>query len=195
MRSFTVFAGVALALLALGTTAVAQSPAPDVSALAERCQEGADDDMQLATCLWVVSTVLDPAASPSPEYGADLPGPGVTLSRDDETVTLVDVDWNAKGTRGRPDGKANRYVAIRVLYQATADGASYNGFNWSVVDLDGFAWDQAYGVKEPDLQSSSDLPDGRKAQGWVTFEVPRDVHRLEVVESQDGYLRWMINEK
>lgn len=167
----------------------------DADALLARCEAGASDDMQLTTCQWVVATVLAPVpgASAAP-YGADLPGPGVTLARDDETVTLVEVDWAGKGIDAKPDDKANRYIAIRVLYEGTAAGASYNPFHWSMVDLEGFTWGQTFIGKSPALQSSNDLPAGRKAQGWVTFEAPKNVHTFEVVESQDGYLRWIITE-
>lgn len=183
--------------LAIAGPASAQSQGLDGPTLLAACQTSAGDDVELATCEWVVNSVLapDPAASPA-AYGADLPGVGVALSRDDATVTLVEVDWDAgKATKTKPDDKANRYVALRVLYQGTAPGASYNPFYWSVVDLDGFAWGQTFIGKDPTLQSSNDLPVGRKAQGWVTFEVPKAVHSLEVVESRpDGYLRWLVTE-
>lgn len=192
-----VMVGLVLAMaIGAAVPVAAQSPGLDAPTLLAACQAGAGDDVELATCEWVVSTVLapDPAASPA-AYGEGLPGPGVTLARDDETVTLVEVDWNAsKKLDRKPDDKANRYIAIRVLYEATEDGASYNPFHWSVVDLDGFAWEQTFIGRDPVLQSSNDLPAGRKAQGWVTFEVPKAVRTFEVVESQDGYLRWLINE-
>lgn len=184
-------------MVAGGGTAAAQPPAPDASSLLARCEAGAADDMQLATCQWVVETVLapDPGASAAP-YGADLPGLGVTIARGDETITLVDVEWAGKDAFGnRPDDKANRFIAIRVLYEATEDGASYNPLNWSLVDLEGFSWDRtAFGGKDPALDSSNDLPAGRKAQGWITFEAPKNVHTFEVVESQDGYARWLVTE-
>lgn len=65
------------------------------------------------------------------------------------------------------------------------------------MDLDGFQHQTVYaGGKEPALSRSNDLPAGRKAQGWVTFEVPKDVPPLEIVESQFGtdYRRWLIEE-
>lgn len=194
-----VVAGVVVLVLslALWVPAAAQSPGPGASSLLSACEAGADDDTQLVTCQWVVNTILapDPDASPV-AYGADLPPEGTTLARPDATITLVEVDWDA-GTAldVRPDDKANRYVAIRVLYQGTAAGASYNPFYWSVVDLDGFSYDQTFIGKKPGLESSNDLPVGRKAQGWITFEVPKKVHQLEVVESRlDGYLRWLVTE-
>lgn len=197
MRRFMVGLGLVVAILA-GPPAAAQAPGPDAAALSATCQANAADDMQLATCEWVVSTVLapDPAASPV-AYGADLPGVGVTLTRADATITLAEVDWNAGNPlKVKPDDKTHRYIAIRVIYEGTAAGASYNPFYWSVVDLDGFAWDQTFIGKEPDLQSSNDLPVGRKAQGWVSFEVPKNVHELEIVESRpDGYLRWLAVEE
>jgi hypothetical protein len=111
-------------------------------------------------------------------------------------VTLVAIDWNAKTDFLKPD-KGDRYVAVRVLYEGIQDGSSYNPFNWSAVDLEGFEHDTLLaGGKDPALASSNDLPAGRKAQGWVTFEVPNNVHELEIVESQFGSddLRWLIKE-
>lgn len=164
----------------------------------------------------MVHSILVPGTGPAPSpeassgYGADLPAPGITQSRDSEDVTLVRVDWNAgchavdeagdtvmlcdEGLTRPAD--ANRYVALLVLYRATQDGASYNPFNWSMVDLDGFAYDQTFFGEKPALSSSNDLPSGRKAQGWITFEVPKAVHELEVIESQFGgdYLRWLARE-
>lgn len=179
-----------------GPPAAAQAPSLDAATLSATCQANAADDMQLATCEWVVSTVLapDPAASPS-AYGSELPGVGVTLARDDQTVTLAEVRWDVKDAFGaKPQTKGDRYVAVRVEYEGIEDGTSYNPLLWSAVDLDGFAWNQSFAGMAPALQSSNDLPAGRKAQGWITFEVPKSVHALEIVESQSDYLRWLVTE-
>lgn len=187
--------------------ALAQSPAPSgppplgPAVLEVLCSSNATNEADLALCLDVVHRILYPGSGPAPTvapsgYGAELPGVGATQSREDADVTLVAVDWNAKADFLKPD-KGNRYVAIRVLYLGTQDGGSYNPLNWTAVDLDGFQHQTLIaGGKDPALASSNDLPAGRKAQGWVTFEVPKDVHSLEIVESQFGtdYLRWLIAE-
>lgn len=129
------------------------------------------------------------------EYGAGFPGPGVTQVGETTDITLEKVAWKVKPAFGDPaDG--NRYIAIEVLYEATADEASYSPYDWSMVDFDGHNWDRSFVGKEPDLQSSNALPIGRKARGWVTFEVPKDVGSFEVVADSGGgrYLRWRIDE-
>lgn len=192
-----VMVGLVMGAVLVGGPVAAQSP--DAAALLATCQANAADDVQLATCEWVVGTVLapDPAASPA-VYGADLPGVGVTLAREDATVTLVAIESSPVDAYGeRPKVKGNRFLSIRVLYQANTDGVSYNPFYWSLVDLDGFSYDQPFvGGMEPKLEGSNDLPAGRKAQGWITFEVPKNVRTFEVVEGQTGaeYLRWLVTE-
>lgn len=130
------------------------------------------------------------------DYGSDLPGVGATQSHRGVDITLVEVDWDVEpGQFGGPD-PGKRLVSILVLYVATEDGGNYNPFNWSAVDLDGFQWDRSFfGGREPALQSSSDLPAGRRAQGWVTFEVPEDLRALEIVETQglSDHVRWLIS--
>lgn len=130
------------------------------------------------------------------DYGADLPGVGVTQSHGGVDVTIVEVDWQVDGGRRGPE-PGKRLVAILVLYVATEEGGSYNPYNWSAVDLDGFEWRRAVSSmsKDPTLSSSNDLPKGRRAQGWITFEVPEDVQALEIVETQgfSDHLRWLIS--
>lgn len=67
----------------------------------------------------------------------------------------------------------NKFVAIEVEYQNnTYDKTiSYNLFDWTVSDQEGYAYDSTFlATKTPDL-SSGDLNPGGKVKGWVTFEV------------------------
>ncbi len=181
------------------SAAMAQSSdGPTLRATCQALQDAGDQ----ATCLYVVDRFLDPATPPaaSAEYGTDLPGPGVLQVGESADITLVKVDWKPTVEYGEP-APGNRFVAIDVLYKATVDGASYNPYDWSMVDFDGFNYDRTSGARKPELAGSTTLPLGRKAQGWVTFEVPQDVHSFEVVASANGdllsptYVRWRIDEK
>jgi hypothetical protein len=69
----------------------------------------------------------------------------------------------------------NVYVQAFVQYTALGSGASYNLFDWQV-----YAGDQqlgnasAYTSNGPKPQlSSGDLPKGRKASGWLIYQVPK----------------------
>jgi hypothetical protein len=101
------------------------------------------------------------------------------------TVTLDGQDWaeitiTKVSTHARYDGyfndvpaKGNEYIQAWVTYVALTDGVDYNPYDWQVF-ADGVAVDDftfvSYGP-EPEL-SSGTLPKGRKAQGWVVYEVP-----------------------
>ena len=110
---------------------------------------------------------------------------GASQSRDDVKITVSKVDWKPKSSNSffEPD-EGNKYVSVLVVYEALEDDASYNPFYWSASDRDGFSYDySAFNPKEPGL-TSGHLRKGKKTQGWIAFEVPKDVAWLEVQESQ-----------
>ena len=65
------------------------------------------------------------------------------------------------------------YLQVFVEYEALADSASFNTFDWQVFAdgrlLDSFAY--AVNGPQPDLGSGR-LPAGRTASGWLLYEVP-----------------------
>lgn len=71
-----------------------------------------------------------------------------------------------------PD-RGNVYIEAFVTYRALADGATYNPFDWQVfcneTAIDGFTF--LLSGPEPELGSGT-LPKGRKASGWLVYEVP-----------------------
>lgn len=67
----------------------------------------------------------------------------------------------------------NVYIEAYVTYRALADGATYNPFDWQVfcneTAVDEFTF--VLSGPEPALGSGT-LPKGRKAAGWLVYEVP-----------------------
>jgi hypothetical protein len=94
---------------------------------------------------------------------------------DDVLVTVAKVEQKSKyGEYDRPKS-GNVYLAVLFEYEAIEDGASYNPFDWQVF-VDGTAVDNFTFVldgPEPELHSGT-LPKGRRASGWVVYEVPKD---------------------
>ena len=60
-----------------------------------------------------------------------------------------------------------------MTYHALADGATYNPFDWQVFCNDEAVDDYTFvsDGPEPTLNSGT-LPKGRKAKGWLVYEVP-----------------------
>lgn len=134
------------------------------------------------------ATVAKPTVEASAEASA-VPakeaGVGDTLSRDDLELTLLKADW-------RPDisdsfyqpGEGQKYVSFLVRHEALEDGAEYNIIFWDAIDKAGTRYEaEVLGQIEPDL-TVGQLAAGKKVEGWVTYEVPKDVNQLQVIESQ-----------
>jgi hypothetical protein len=93
-------------------------------------------------------------------------------------ITISDVATAAsyKGSYGyleKPQQAGDVFISARVTYEAKVDGIHYNPYDWQVF-VDGTAVSSTafvlYGPK-PALSSGS-LPNGRKATGFVVYEVP-----------------------
>lgn len=68
----------------------------------------------------------------------------------------------------------NVYVEMFVAYHALAENVSYASYDWDLY-IDDIASDDSTFVlngPEPDL-GSGQLPKGRKAQGWLVYEIPK----------------------
>jgi hypothetical protein len=123
-----------------------------------------------------------PEASPSPEPSPSLvaKGHGVTvLCGADPCLTVTVVKWSFaskyKGSKAVFDdkpAKGNVFVAVDIRYAATATGAAYHAVDWTV-DVNGKAYERAYPVNGPRPEVlNGELAAGKKAEGWVVFEVP-----------------------
>jgi hypothetical protein len=131
-----------------------------------------------------VEPTEDPAAEATEAPPVEA-GVGDALARDDLEITLLKADW-------KPDisdsfyqpGKGAKYVSFLVRYEALEGGARYNIINWDAVDADGTRYEaEVLGQITPDLKVG-ELAKGDKIQGWVTYEVHKDVNQLQVIESQ-----------
>ena len=129
-----------------------------------------------------------PAATPEP---ADTPNPDdpVTYQPNDVIhVTENDQPWadivvSKVSQKAKYDGpynlddvpkKGHIYIQALVTYTAKTDGVDYNPFDWQVF-VNGEAVDNTTYVSngpDPELDSGT-LPKGRKASGWVVYEVPK----------------------
>ena len=135
------------------------------------------------------------AADAIEEATAEPAGLGDTLARADLEITLRKADWDPdlsdsfyKPARGQ------KYVSVLVRYEALADGADYNIIFWDALDKDGERYEATVlGPVEPDL-TVGQLAAGESVEGWVTYEVPKAVSRLEIIESQvlEDDLVWSI---
>jgi hypothetical protein len=106
------------------------------------------------------------------------PGESVTVTRDGAdwariTVSKVAIkDRYAGQYYSDTPAAGNVYIEAWVSYEALVDGVDYNPFDWQVF-VGGVAADNFTFVAngpEPTLSSGS-LPKGRKAEGWVVYEV------------------------
>ncbi len=122
----------------------------------------------------------EPTAEPTPE-GPTLfqPGDVIEITQDAEqwaTVTISKVREVKKydGEFGDDTpAKGNVYLEAVITYTAVADGVDYGPFDWQVF-VDGQAVENFTFVSEgptPELGSGT-LPKGRKASGYVVYEVP-----------------------
>jgi hypothetical protein len=121
-----------------------------------------------------------PTAVPTPK------GPVTYQVGDAVTVTQNGSDWakvtisdaavvsSYKGSYGadKPKVAGNVFIQAKVTYESLTDGVDYNPFDWQVFcageAVENFSF-VMYGP-EPALHSGT-LPNGRKASGFVVYEV------------------------
>ena len=120
---------------------------------------------------------------------------GDALSRDDSRIRLARVNWDPElsGSLFNP-ATGKKFVSALVRYWAIEDGASYSIVNWDAMDDTGARYAATVvGPKAPALLIG-ELAAGTSAKGWVTYEVPEEVNKLRLIESQDGKpdLAWTI---
>lgn len=107
------------------------------------------------------------------------PGDPIDVTSNDEpwaTITISGVKqvkkYDGEYLDDKP-AKGNIYIQLKVTYLALTDGVDYNPFDWQVF-VAGEAVDDFTYVSEgptPELGSGT-LPEGRKASGWLVYEVP-----------------------
>lgn len=169
---------VALAACAGGQDATSGGAAPTTAVATDAPESTAPDP----------SVALDPTEEPESEP-TEPPAPdGPSLFKAGEVVTVTENDEPyldivvSKVAQKKSYGsgylidkpaKGNIYIQALVTYEALADGATYNPFDWQVFCDDTAIENYTFVSEgpEPGL-SSGTLPAGRKAKGWVVYEVP-----------------------
>lgn len=126
----------------------------------------------------------EPTPLPTPEptpAGPLTKQPGevtaITINGTPSFTVLVDQVKQATSYKGtystdRPEA-GNIFVQAFVTYTALVDGVDYNPYDWQVF-CDGNAVDDTSFIlngPKPELHSGT-LPAGRKASGWVVYELP-----------------------
>jgi hypothetical protein len=130
----------------------------------------------------VASATTAPTAGVGSEPTRYKAGDVITISEngtDVGTVTIdkVSIDPSFEGgfSADRPATPGNVFLSAHLIYKALENGFNYNPFDWQVF-VDGLAVDRNAFVlngPEPTLSSGS-LPKGRKAAGWIVYEVPKN---------------------
>ena len=98
---------------------------------------------------------------------------GDQLVWDDMKMTFEDAEgWPGLSDYFAPD-PGNKYVTVLIVVEALVDGISYNTLYFTLTTDEGYSYTPSIWSRDPDLGSSNELRAGRKAKGWVTFEVPK----------------------
>jgi hypothetical protein len=91
----------------------------------------------------------------------------------DITISKVTTVKKYDGYFDDVPAKGNVYLQAFVTYVALTNGVDYNPYDWQVF-VAGVAVDNYTFVSNgptPELGSGT-LPEGRKAQGWLVYELP-----------------------
>lgn len=122
-----------------------------------------------------------PTATPTPvppkTYQIGDVVPIENAGQDWARITISDVavaaSYKSAYIEEKPQTAGNVFIAARVTYEALTDGVTYNPYDWQAfcagTAISGFTL-ATYGPT-PQL-SSGTLPNGRKATGFVVYEVP-----------------------
>ena len=114
-------------------------------------------------------TSEQPTVAPTPAVAAL----GDQLIWDDMKMTFEDAEtWAGISDYFAPD-PGNKYVTVLITVEALVSGTSYNTLYFSLATDEGYTYTPSIWSRDPDLGSSNELSAGRKAKGWVTFEVPK----------------------
>lgn len=122
-----------------------------------------------------------PRPTPQPPSGPTVyqVGDVVTVTADGSelvNITLSQVSFHSSypGAYYSDEPAAgNVYVQVWVTYDALADGVHYSSTDWAFFNNDIASGDSTYASNGPEpTLSYGELPNGRRAEGWVIAEVP-----------------------
>jgi hypothetical protein len=136
------------------------------------------------TAVNIPQATQKPTATPAPTQ--EIAGVGYYIEWTDMKVSLLEaIVYTDHSEYSGPD-KGFKYVSVLVEYEALVDDVSYNPFYWRVVDSQSYGYDYYWMGKEPAL-GYNDLKAGRKAKGWLTFQVPEAETTFYLVLSDFGH--------
>jgi hypothetical protein len=115
-------------------------------------------------------TTQQPTATPTP--AKEIAGVGYYIEWTDVKVSLLEASVYTDYNEYFGPDEGFKFVSVLVEYEALVDGVSYNPLYWKLVDSESYGYDYYFMGKEPILDSSNALKAGRKAKGWLTFQVP-----------------------
>lgn len=172
----------AVAVLAVGCSAtgtVASAPAPTPQIIYVTPTPGGGTRPPNAPASATPAPV-DAATTPPEDDNVFAAGETITVTEDgspilDIVVSRVQARASYKGEYydDTPQIKGNVFLEAWVSYTALADNASYGSFDWSLFANDTAIDTWAFVVNGPEpTLGSGNLPKGRKAEGWLVYEVP-----------------------
>ena len=152
------------------------------------------DSLAPATPVAQATSEESPAAEPTPEATPEptpeatpegpvqyLPGSKIILTKDDENWAQIVVSkfkqvasYKGEYYTDKPKVKGNVYIQAYVTYTALRqNGVDYNPFDWQVFAAGEAVENYSFVTNGPEpTLGSGTLPKGRKASGWVVYEVP-----------------------
>jgi hypothetical protein len=170
----------ALAVALIGCAGQDARPADSAATTSEPTPTAPTESAEPTPTVATSATPAPPTPQPSPSAPALFrPGERVIVTRggaDYLEITVSKVATKSRYGSGYTVDKpkpGNVYLEAYVTYVALADGATYNPFDWQVfcndTAIDNFTF--LLSGPEPALGSGT-LPKGRKAAGWLVYEVP-----------------------
>jgi len=127
----------------------------------------------VAGCRGSAPTAVPQATQePTPTPAQEIAGIGYFIEWTDVKISLLEASVYTDYNEYFGPDEGFKFVSVLVEYEALVDGASYNPLYWKLVDSESYGYDYYFMGKEPILDSSNALKAGRKAKGWLTFQVP-----------------------
>lgn len=106
-----------------------------------------------------------------------------------KTSTSALVDFGEKPT--------GSYVGFPITYECTSGSCDYNPFDWTIRSEDGEEFDPSFvDTFDPTLDSGT-LREGRKAKGYITYDLPAGEYFIEYTVSlwDDESASWVYTVK
>ncbi len=97
-----------------------------------------------------------------------------------QRVTLLEAEVGLGGTDSRPPPAGSVYASFLFRFESISPDARYDPFRFTATAEDGEPHPYTADGRRPLLGSSSSLPTGEVAEGWVSFIVPDDFDSLAV---------------